>query len=216
MTPGEQQTVNVDKTNRLMKKFKAKAPTATEESTERTWHNRFCHIGHDTVNRAIAPRLFEGGPRNKSKRRHKCIGCVRGKSTQLPHARSTARADDFLKLLHIDTWGTSPVSAVDKSIYMVVIVDDYSSMVFVNAVSRKYEGASWITQEIRRSSSEHGKSVGAIRCDRGSEFDNDELASFCRTYGIILQETATAQSQSSDRVERQHRTLIERAVAPIQ
>lgn len=187
-------------------------------ATAETWHARMCHVGNEMVEKAIRVGALQGGPtKGHIRKAHICEACILGKSKERPMPRDDKRAAAYLELLHIDVWGDARTEGFEGVKYLMVVCDDHTSWVWTIPLQGRWQAAGMLVELLRRLvASRKGKgneTVHAIRTDQAREFSARELTEYCAQEGIAMQKTTTGASGSLGRVERQHRTNIERTVA---
>ncbi|GJZ07625.1 retrovirus-related pol polyprotein from transposon TNT 1-94 [Tanacetum coccineum] len=76
-----------------------------------------------------APKDKSGLPRLKFEKDHICSACQLGKSQKYSHKPKSENTDlEVLNNLHMDLCGPMQVQIINGKIYILVIVDDYSSV----------------------------------------------------------------------------------------
>ena len=108
----------------------------------------------------------------------------------------------------MDLWGKYPVQSINGNSYYLVMVDDASRFTTVEFLKSKAHAADKIKNYIAYLSA-RGRSPCALRMDRGTEFVNQPLKSWCDSRGIRLQLTAPYSPSQNGVAERMNRTLVE-------
>ncbi|GKD50095.1 retrovirus-related pol polyprotein from transposon TNT 1-94 [Tanacetum coccineum] len=93
------------------------------------WHRRLNHLNFGTINDLARKDLVRGLPRFKFKKDHLCSACQLGKSKKHTHKLKTKNTNlEVLNSLHMDLCGLKRVKTISGKKYILVIVDDYSSV----------------------------------------------------------------------------------------
>jgi transposase InsO family protein len=119
-----------------------------------------------------------------------CPTCQLGKHAcvPLPKASST-RASSILEVLHTDLCEPMQIASLGGYLYFMVIVDDYSKMVWVRFMANKSSAFQHFAEFITLIEAQIGKKVLVIRFDRGGEFTSTEFKNLCAQKGIQRQLT---------------------------
>ena len=92
------------------------------------WHKRLAHVNMHQLDRLIKKDLVIGLPKVNCKNDLICDACQKGKQTKssfkLKNEISTSRP---LQLLHMDLVGPARVKSLGGNLYLLVIVDAFSS-----------------------------------------------------------------------------------------
>ncbi|KAL4563757.1 hypothetical protein LXL04_027802 [Taraxacum kok-saghyz] len=160
----------------------------SDEDNARLWHETMGHLGNkgmETLQRKGMLRDLPCFSINKEV----CEDCMIGKQTKIaiPKA-SNWRADGILELIHSYICGPiSPASHTKNS----------------------------FKQFKKKVETETGKTVKALRTDRGGEYLSDGFKSFCLEHGIKRQLTTSFSPQQNGVAERKNRTVINIVVSMI-
>ncbi|GJT84829.1 retrovirus-related pol polyprotein from transposon TNT 1-94 [Tanacetum coccineum] len=93
------------------------------------WHHRLNHLNFGTINDLARKDLVRGLPRLKFEKDHICSACQLGKSKKHTHTPKTENTNlEDLNTLHMDLYGPLRVQTINGKKYILVIVDDYSSV----------------------------------------------------------------------------------------
>jgi hypothetical protein len=74
-------------------------------------------------------------------------------------------------LIHLDLW-TSPVVSVSDSKYYLVILDDFTHCLWTFPLKLKSDTTTTLSNCIAYVSTQFGRTIKAIQCDNGCEFNN--------------------------------------------
>jgi hypothetical protein len=143
------------------------APAAALVASASTWHRRLGHPGVDGLS-----KLSSDSSVICSRRSHDfCQACQLGRHTRMPFISSTSHADNNFDLIHCDLW-TSPVVSVSGYRYYLVILDDCSHFVWTFPLRVKSNTFSILLIFFAFVSTQFGRTIKAVQCDNGREFDN--------------------------------------------
>ncbi|KAI3687049.1 hypothetical protein L1987_80739 [Smallanthus sonchifolius] len=157
------------------------------------WHRRLSHVNIKTINKLVKDNLVRGLPDKEFQLDDHCIACLKGKQHKSSHKPKTLNTNDTpLQLLHMDLFGPT-------NILMGILP------------KKKDETAEILKSYILRVENQINLKVKIIRCDKGTEFKNHTLNSFCESKGIERQYSAPRTPQQNGVAERRNRTLIESA-----
>jgi transposase InsO family protein len=120
--------------------------------------------------------------------------------------RTTAVGD----LTHIDLWGKYSVNSIEGNQYYILFVDDYSRYVTVQFLKTKTAATQSVRDYLTHLST-HEHTPKAIKVDRGTEFINDTLKTWCAQKGVDINMTAPYSPSQNGVAERMNRTLVELA-----
>ena len=106
------------------------------------WHRRLGHAGMRNLHTLAKKKHVIGIENVKFLKDHLCGACEAGKMTKAKHpAKTIMTTTRPFELLHMDLFSPNHYSAVsnDASLYVFVIVDDYSCYTWVHIVTYKRE-----------------------------------------------------------------------------
>ncbi|KAK8597087.1 hypothetical protein V6N12_065563 [Hibiscus sabdariffa] len=140
----------------------------------------------------------------------KAVGAsVSGKMTKAPFTGKGERASDLLGLIHSDVCGPMNTQARGGFQYFITFTDDFSRYGYIYLMRHKSEALEKFKEFKNEVQNQHGKSIKALRSDRGGEYlsqDFDELLKEC---GIVSQLTPPGTPQWNGVSERRNRTLLD-------
>jgi hypothetical protein len=87
------------------------------------------------------------------------------------------RVADIFYLVHCDVW-TSRVLSVSGNEYYLLILDDYSHYLWTFPLRLKSDTFPTLSHFFAWVSTQFGRTVRAVQCDNGREFDNSTSRSF--------------------------------------
>jgi hypothetical protein len=141
-----------------------------------------------------------------------CIPCTEAKQAHCPFPSIAAHTITVGHLTHIDLWGKYAVHSINGNQYYILFVDDYSCYVTVQFLKSKDQAAQSVRDYITHLNNRE-ITTRAIRVDRGTEFINEPLKTWCAEKGIEIQMTAPYSPSQNGVAERMNRTLVELARA---
>ncbi|KAK8593024.1 hypothetical protein V6N12_045113 [Hibiscus sabdariffa] len=131
------------------------------------------------------------------------------KMTKAPFSGKGERASDLLGLIHSDVCGPMNTQARGGFQYFITFTDDFSRYGYIYLIRHKSEAVERFKEFKNEVQNQHGKSIKALRLDRGGEYlsqDFDELLKEC---GIVSQLTPPGTPQWNGVSERRNRTLLD-------
>jgi hypothetical protein len=145
----------------------AATPHALTVVAPTTWHRCLGHPGPDVLS-SLSRSSFIHCTSNKHEF---CHACQLGKHTRLPFHSSSHHAEHPFDLIHLDLW-TSPIVSVSGSKYYMFILDDFTHFLCTFPLKLKSDTFTTLSNFFAYVSTQFGRTVKAIQCDNGREFDN--------------------------------------------
>ena len=170
------------------------------------WHKHYAHVSYSGLKILLDKNLMKTFRVNTDTPKPDCIACTEAKMTTTPYGPSTKRFTLLGKLTHIDLWGKYNKASIHGNLYYLLLVDNASQYTTVEFLKTK----SQVSQHIKNYMTyllAHGRSPCAIRMDRGSEFVNKDLKSWCQSKGIKHQMTTPFSPSQNGVAERMNQTL---------
>jgi hypothetical protein len=190
------------------------ASTEQKQSWE-TWHRRFGHISYTGLKYIQSKRLVDGFTVDASTSQPDCVACTEAKQSVKPFHKDNQSAHTKKgELTHMDLWGKYDVTSISGHQYYLLLVDDATRYVTVYFLKSKNEASKNVQQYLTHLHV-RGTSTHALRVDRGTEFVNKDLQTWCQQRGIDIQLTAPYSPSQNGVAERMNRTLVELARAMI-
>ena len=143
-----------------------------------------------------------------------CVACTEAKLTEEPYNKKVERQTKPGELTHMDLWGKYDVMSINGHQYYALFVNDASRYITLHFLKRKDEATQAVKNYLTHLST-HGRTPRAMRTDRGKEYVNEPLQTWCRERGIDTQLTAPYSPSQNGIAERANRTLVELARAMI-
>ncbi|GJV48663.1 retrovirus-related pol polyprotein from transposon TNT 1-94 [Tanacetum coccineum] len=113
----------------MMKSFPIYLLSKASKNKSWLWHRRLNHLNFGTINDLARKDLVRGLPRLKFEKDHLCSACQLGKSKKHTDTPKTENTNlEVLNTFHIDLCRPMRVQTINGKKYILVIVDDYSSV----------------------------------------------------------------------------------------
>jgi len=177
-----------------------------------TWHRRLGHCNTRTIIDMARNNAVKGMPVNLSAMPPRCEHCILGKQarTPVPKMREGLKATKRLERVFVDLCG--PMSSTSKSghLYAMNIIDDFSSYVWTIPLKSKGDAAQALQFWHRLVENQSGERLRTFGTDNG-ELLSHAVTNWCSELGVGHLLTAPYTSAHNGRVERLHRTLLEKA-----
>jgi len=107
------------------------------ENIEDKWHRRLGHVNNKYIQRLIKENLVTG-IKDRELKEINCESCKTCKLSRKTHKSiDYEQSNEISELLHIDVCGSMSVESIGGSRYILLIVDDYSSMYFTYFLKNK-------------------------------------------------------------------------------
>ncbi|UYV66745.1 hypothetical protein LAZ67_4002750 [Cordylochernes scorpioides] len=114
-----------------------------------------------------------------------------------------------IDLIHMDLIGPFQHESIDRAIYVLNIVDDFSRKILPKFLKSKLETFAKLKEFIDIIENIKGTKIKRIRSDNGGKFTNRQLSSYLIEKGIEHQFTTFYSPSQNGIVERANRSLIE-------
>jgi hypothetical protein len=160
--------------------------------------------------------LIEGAGSHSLHNIAKCDVCILGKQTKTPIPKVRGgngegnRATRRLEKVWVDLTGPMDIKSRIGNLYIMNLVDDYSSFPWSIPLKRKSDALPQLQAWQHARELETGLQVKTYRTDNG-ELKSKEMANWLATKGTTHEFTAPHTSAHIGRVERMHRTLMAKA-----
>ncbi|XP_042756658.2 retrovirus-related Pol polyprotein from transposon TNT 1-94 [Lactuca sativa] len=175
------------------------------------WHTRLGHVNFTALKSMSEKGIIEGVPKMAIPSKP-CEGCLVGKQSRSSFPASTNyRAKKKLELVHGDLCGPVSPPTPAGNIYFMLLVDDYSRVMWVFFIKTKDEAFRTFTDFRSKVENETGEKLKMLRTDRGGEFLSKKFEEYCSETGLERQYTAPYSPQQNGVVERRNRTVLEMA-----
>src|SRR3989337_2390151 len=107
-TPNENSLLDLDRSDTHIHNIEAKRCKVTNDSATYLWHCHLGHIGVKRMKKIRADGLLESLDYESV---DACEPCLMGKMTKTPFSGTMERANDLLKIIHINVCGPMSVEA---------------------------------------------------------------------------------------------------------
>ncbi|GJX20633.1 retrovirus-related pol polyprotein from transposon TNT 1-94 [Tanacetum coccineum] len=176
------------------------------------WHRRLSYLNFGTINQLVKQGLVKGLPKLKHTKDHLCSVCQMGKSKKESYLhKHEPSTNEKLQMMHMDLCGSMRVESINKKIYILVIVDDYSRFTWVKFLRTKDEAPETIIKFLKQAQVSLNATVRYLRTDNGTEFINQTLQNYKEEVGITHTTSTARTSQQNGVVKRRNCTLVEAA-----
>nr|GEU54281.1 putative ribonuclease H-like domain-containing protein [Tanacetum cinerariifolium] len=186
------------------------AKATSEEYT--LWHKRIRHVNFKTINKLVKGNLVRGLPSKLFKTNQTCVACQKGKQHRAScKTKTISSISQPLQMLHIDLFGPTFVKSLIKTMYCLVVIDDFSRFSWVFFLVTKDETSEILKTFITCIENLIDLRVKVIRCDNGTELKNMFMNQFCKIKGIKREFSVARTPQQNEVAEKKNKTLIEAA-----
>ena len=132
-----------------------------------------------------------------------------GKMTKSPFTGRGDRASDLLGLIRTDVCGPMSTQARRGFGYFITFTDDFSRYGYVYLMRHKSETFDKFKEFRAEVQNQLGKSIKALRSDRGGEYLSQEFVDHLSDCGIVSEWTLPGTPQLNGVAERRNRTLLD-------
>ncbi|KAL8121989.1 hypothetical protein AgCh_018647 [Apium graveolens] len=116
-----------------------------------------------------------------------------------------------LELVHTYIYGPTTVVSLDKSLYYVTIINDFTKKIWVYFLKNKSDVFSTFKKWKTEVENLTGLKVKSLMSDNGGEYSSNEYKSYCTEFGIRMIKNIVETPQQNGVTECMNRTLNERA-----
>ncbi|GJT57763.1 retrotransposon protein, putative, ty1-copia subclass [Tanacetum coccineum] len=170
------------------------------------WHCCLAHINKKRIKQVQQDGLLKS---TDDESFDKCESCLSGKMAKKPFPHSNERAKDLLGIIHTDICGLLRHVSRQGAIYFITFTDDYSRYGYVYLLKHKHEVFETFKVFKNEVENQLGKTIKAVRSDRGGEYISQEFKDYLKANGIIQQLTPLYTPQHNGVSERRNRTLLD-------
>ncbi|GJW83459.1 putative RNA-directed DNA polymerase [Tanacetum coccineum] len=174
------------------------------------WHQRLGHPADQVVNALKTTLNLD----SHSTYNHLYNTCNKAKQTREPFPLSEHKSTKIGELVHLDVWGPYKVISRDGFRYFLIIVDDFSRVVWVYMLKGKGDVYDSIISFVQMMINQFETNVKIFKSYNGTEFINSRLQNFLNEKGILHQTTYVYTPQQNGITERKHRHLLNVARIP--
>ena len=179
-----------------------------------TWHRRLGHCAFETIIKMARSGCVKGMKIDLSSKPSKCEHCILGKQTRssIPNLREGPRATQPLAKVFVDLCGPMSLPSRSGQLYLMNIIDDYTSFVWSFPLISKRDSASTLKHWLVAQENQTPHRLKSFVTDNG-ELCSHDIQQWCQLKGILHLFTAPYTSAHNGRAERLHRTLMDKARA---
>jgi len=176
-----------------------------------TWHQHLGHASNQCILDLATKHLAEGMHIDLSHSPPKCDSCIHSKQghTPVPKLHQGERLSRQLGILYVDLTGPEAMKSTSGNLYVMNIVDDYSSHPWTFCLKLKSNVLSTLQTWTHWAEAETGECLGIIQID-GGKLKSAAMNAWCDANSYTLQITAPYTSAHNGHVERMHLTLMNR------
>ncbi|GJT80880.1 retrotransposon protein, putative, ty1-copia subclass [Tanacetum coccineum] len=144
-----------------------------------------------------------------------CVSCLSDKMTRKPFPYRTERATDLLGIIHTDVCGPLRHVSRQGASYFITFTDDYIRYGYVYLLKHKHEVFETFKVFKNELENQLGKTIKALRSDRGGEYISQEFKDYLKACGIVQQLTPPYTPQHNSVFEKRNRTLLDMSATHI-
>ncbi|GJZ79755.1 retrotransposon protein, putative, ty1-copia subclass [Tanacetum coccineum] len=168
------------------------------------WHCRLAHISKKRIEKLQQEGLLKS---IYDESFDQCVSCLSGKRKSFPHRPE--RATDLLGIIHTDVCGPLRHVSRQGASYFITFMDDYSRYGYVYLLNHKHEVFKTFKVFKNEVENQLGKTIKALRSDRGGKYISQEFKEYLKACGIVQQLTPPYTPQHNGVSERRNRTLLD-------
>ncbi|GJX98493.1 putative RNA-directed DNA polymerase [Tanacetum coccineum] len=150
------------------------------------WHFRLAHISKKRIEKLQQEGILIS---TNDESFDQCVSCLLGKMTRKSFPHHPERATDLLGIIHIDVCGPLRHVSTQGASYFITFTDDYSRYGYVYLLKHKHEVFETFKVFKNEVENQLGKTIKAIRSDRGGEYISQEFKDYLKACGIVQQLT---------------------------
>ena len=149
-----------------------------------TWHRRYGHLNFQSLRRLSSKEIFRGLPKLEIPE-NICHDYIATKQHRSPFPSiASYRASKPLKLVHEDICGPISPATLGGSKYFLLLVDDYSRLMWVAMIKNKSEAFQAFVKFKNLVEAKKGMKIGCLRTNQEGEFISSNFLKFCSEHGI--------------------------------
>ncbi|GKA71049.1 retrotransposon protein, putative, ty1-copia subclass [Tanacetum coccineum] len=161
------------------------------------WHFHLAYINKKRIKQLQQDGLLKS---TDDESFDKCESCLSGKMTKKPFPHSNERAKDLLGIIHTDVCGPLRHVSRQGASYFITFTDDYSRYGYVYLLKHKHEVFETFKVFKNEVENQLGKTIKAIRSDRGGEYISQEFKDNLKANGIGCE--TLVKRDTSDKLEQ--------------
>ncbi|GJT38811.1 retrotransposon protein, putative, ty1-copia subclass [Tanacetum coccineum] len=177
-----------------------------------------CHYVHSitrgvvSVHRLVENRFvqhFTDFGISVSKNNVHYFNAIPSRMTRKSFLHHPKRAIDLLGIIHTNVCGTLIHVSIKGASYFITFTDDYSRYGYVYLLKHKHEVFETFKVLKNEVENQLGKTIKALRSDRGGEYISQKFKDYLKACGIVQQLTPPYTLQHNGVSERRNRTLLD-------
>lgn len=142
---------------------------------------------------------------------HDCESCIIGKMTRDSFPKKATPCTHPLEVVVSDLCGPMPTTSLGGARYLMTFIDVFTGFTYVYFLKSKDEAAQKVKNFMEMLKVQKGKVTKVFRCDRGTEYINNEVRVYLEENGILFQCTAGYSPEQNGVAEKKNRSLMEAA-----
>nr|GEU37967.1 hypothetical protein [Tanacetum cinerariifolium] len=150
------------------------------------WHCRLAHINKKRIEKLQQEGILKS---TDDESFDQCISCLSSKMNRKSFSRRPERATDLLGIIHTDVCGPLIHVSRQGASYFITFTDDYSRYGYVYILKHKHKVFETFKVFKNKVENQLGKTIKALRSDRGGEYIIQEFKDYLKTCGIVQQLT---------------------------
>ncbi|GKC35439.1 retrotransposon protein, putative, ty1-copia subclass [Tanacetum coccineum] len=150
------------------------------------WHCILAHINKKRIERLQQEGLLKS---TDDESFDQCVSCLSGKMTRKSFLNRPKRETDLLRIIHTDVCGPLRHVSRQGASYFITFTDDYSNYGYVYLLKHKHEVFEMFKVFKNEVENQLGKTIKALRSDRGGEYISQEFKDYLKACGIVQQLT---------------------------
>ncbi|GJW63918.1 retrotransposon protein, putative, ty1-copia subclass [Tanacetum coccineum] len=170
------------------------------------WHCRLAHISKKRIEKLQQEGLLKS---TDDESFDQCVSCLSGKMTRKSFPHRPERATDLLGIIHTDVCGPLRHVSRQGASYFITFTDDYSRYGYVYLLKHKHEVFETFKVFKNEVENQLGKTIKALRSDRGGEYISQEFKDYLKACGIVQQLTPPYTPQHNGVFGKRNRTLLD-------
>ncbi|GJZ15347.1 retrotransposon protein, putative, ty1-copia subclass [Tanacetum coccineum] len=170
------------------------------------WHCRLAHISKKRIEKLQHEGLLKS---TDDESFDQCVSCLSGKMTRKSFPHRPERATNLLGIIHTDVCGPLIHVSRQSASYFITFTNDYSRYGYVYLLKHKHEVFETFKVFKNEVENQLGKTIKALRSDRGGEYISQEFKDYLKACGIVQQLTPPYTPQHNGVSERRNRTLLD-------
>ncbi|GJU35624.1 chrysanthemyl diphosphate synthase, partial [Tanacetum coccineum] len=167
------------------------------------WYCRLAHISKKRIKKLQHDGLLKS---TNDESFDQCVSCLSGKMTRKSFPHRPEREIDLLGLIHIDVCGQLRHVSRQGASYFITFTDDYSRYGYVYLLKHKHEVFETFKVFKNEVENQLGKTIKALRSDRGGEYISQEFKDYFKAYGIVQQLTPPYKPKHNGVSERRNQS----------